>query len=258
MTQFALVLGFALVFLVLERARPGRELPQSPGWYARTLLLNGCQFGIVLLAGVAWNQWLRGWSLFEIGEWPSVVQGLTGWFIGTFVFYWWHRGRHKVDLFWRVFHQVHHSASRIEVLTSFYKHPLEMAANSILSGAIMFPLLGASTEGAAWFNVFAAVGEYFYHANLRTPHWFGYLIQRPEHHSIHHQDGVHDFNYGDITWWDRLFGTFKDTSEFAPRCGFSAAWRRTWAACSRFALTMSEPNTGRKEKSPCCCFLRLS
>jgi sterol desaturase/sphingolipid hydroxylase (fatty acid hydroxylase superfamily) len=64
------------------------------------------------------------------------------------------------------------------------------------------------------------VGEYFYHSNLRTPHWVGYFLQRPEHHSIHHQLDLHRFNYGDITWWDRLFGTFRDTDHFAKRCGF--------------------------------------
>jgi sterol desaturase/sphingolipid hydroxylase (fatty acid hydroxylase superfamily) len=151
---------------------------------------------------------------------PSLAQGGIGWFVGTFVFYWWHRARHNVDFLWRLFHQIHHSPSRIEVVTSFYKHPLEMTADSIVCMLIMFPLLGASIQGAAWFNVFAAVGECFYHANLHTPPWFGWFIQRPEHHSIHHQLGVHGFNYGDITWWDRLFGTFKETNEFAARCGF--------------------------------------
>jgi len=105
-------------------------------------------------------------------------------------------------------------------LTSFYKHPLEIASNSIIISFVLFVLLGASTEAAIWFNIFAATGELFYHANLRTPHWVGYFMQRPEHHSIHHQFDVHDFNYGDITWWDRLFGTFRDTTGFADRCGF--------------------------------------
>jgi len=62
--------------------------------------------------------------------------------------------------------------------------------------------------------------EMFYHSNLRTAHWVGYFLQRPEHHSIHHEIDIHDFNYGDITWWDRLFGTFRDTDKFASRCGF--------------------------------------
>lgn len=48
----------------------------------------------------------------------------------------------------------------------------------------------------------------FQHANLRTPRWLGYFIQRPESHAIHHQRGVHAFNYADLPLWDMVFGTF--------------------------------------------------
>jgi sterol desaturase/sphingolipid hydroxylase (fatty acid hydroxylase superfamily) len=224
MTPLILIFAIGVFFFVLERIRPGRALPSSPGWYTRALFLNLCQLGIVLLAGVTWSQWLQGPSLFEIGEaMPPMAQGFLAWFVGTFVFYWWHRARHSVDILWRVFHQIHHSASRIETLTAFYKHPLEIAMNSVLSTVIVFVLLGASIEAAAWFNLFAAVGEFYYHSNIRTPRWAGFFLQRPEHHSIHHQMHVHHFNYGDITWWDRLFGTFKDTESFAPACGYEGA-----------------------------------
>lgn len=221
MLQFTLIFGIAIAFFVLERILPGRELPEAPRWYLRALVLNACQLGIVVLAGHSWNRWLQSSSFLNLADHLAPpLQGLVGWFVGTFVFYWWHRARHASAILWRVCHQIHHSPSRIELLTAFYKHPIEIAANSIISSIIMFPLLGASAEGGAWFNVFAAIGEYFYHSNLRTPRWFGYFIQRPEHHSIHHQLDVHDFNYGDITWWDHLFGTFKETDEFAARCGF--------------------------------------
>src|SRR5215471_6375416 len=33
----------AVVFLALERLRPGRELPHAPGWYARAILINLAQ-----------------------------------------------------------------------------------------------------------------------------------------------------------------------------------------------------------------------
>ena len=56
--------------------------------------------------------------------------------------------------------------------------------------------------------------------NVKTPRWSGYFIQRPEQHSIHHQLDVHDYNYGDITWWDRLLGTFKDAETFVAKCGY--------------------------------------
>jgi sterol desaturase/sphingolipid hydroxylase (fatty acid hydroxylase superfamily) len=221
MIPTAIILFATVLFFIAERAFPGRELPEAPGWYARAALLNVAQLGVVLLAGVAWNRWLQRSSLLHISRMmPSCLAGLLCWFVGTFVFYWWHRARHHFESLWRVFHQVHHSPARIEMLTSFYKHPLEILVDSVLASTLMFCLLGASPEASAWFNVFAVLGEYFYHSNLRTPHWMGYFLQRPEHHSIHHQLDVHGFNYGDITWWDRLFGTFRDTDDFAAACGF--------------------------------------
>lgn len=221
MIPLAIIVAATLLFFVLERRIPGRQLPEAPGWYARAAFLNTCQVASVILIGLAWKQWAERWSLFHISSaMPSLSQGFLGWFIGTFFFYWWHRARHDSDFLWRVFHQVHHSPARIELLTSFYKHPVEIVADSMLSSAIMFVFLGASPEAGAWFNVFAVLGEYFYHSNLRTPHWMGYFLQRPEHHSIHHELDVHAYNYGDITWWDRLFGTFKETDEFAGQCGF--------------------------------------
>lgn len=213
------VLGF--VFLIAERIAPGRTLPHSAGWYGRAIFLNGVQLGVVLVGGITWSVWLQGPTLFSLSALPSpLIQGFVCWFTGTFFFYWWHRARHESSFLWQALHQIHHSAGRIETITAFYKHPLEITINSILSTAIVFPLLGASVEAAPWYSFFAAAGEFYYHANLRTPRWAGYFLQRPEHHSIHHQLDVHDFNYGDITWWDRLFGSFRDVDEFAPRCGF--------------------------------------
>ncbi len=227
MIPLALILAATILFFVAERILPGRELPEAPGWYLRAAFLNLCQVGMVLLAGVAWDRWFQAWSLFHIAKaMLPVLQGFAGWFIGTFVFYWWHRARHDVKFLWRVFHQVHHSPSRIEILTAFYKHPVEIAADSMLANALMYVFLGASPAAGAWFSVFAVLGEYFYHSNLRTPHWVGYFLQRPEHHSVHHQLDLHSFNYGDITWWDRLFGTFREAEDFAPQCGFPAGHER--------------------------------
>ncbi|MEW6133238.1 MAG: sterol desaturase family protein [Pseudomonadota bacterium] len=215
------VIAAAALFFAAERMFPGRALPNSKGWYARAILLNLCQFGVVMLAGMTWEAWLQGLSVLDISRsLPAPAQGLLAWFLGTFVFYWWHRARHESNLLWQSLHQIHHSASRIEILTAFYKHPVEMMSNSIIISLVLFSFLGASLEAAAWFNLFAAMGELFYHSNLKTPHWVGYVMQRPEHHSIHHEFDVHRYNFGDITWWDRLFGTFKDTDAFSARCGF--------------------------------------
>jgi sterol desaturase/sphingolipid hydroxylase (fatty acid hydroxylase superfamily) len=209
-----------IVFLLLERATPGRQLPQARGWYARALAITAAQVGITLLTYRIWPRVFGESSLFALHRLHApLAEGFIAWFVGTFIFYWWHRVRH-LDGFWHVFHQVHHSPSRIETITAFYKHPIEIAADAILSATVIYGLLGCSVEGAFWYNFFAATGEYFYHVNLSTPAWLRYVIQTPELHSIHHEYDSHAYNYGDITLWDRLFGTYRDTCEFVPRCGF--------------------------------------
>jgi sterol desaturase/sphingolipid hydroxylase (fatty acid hydroxylase superfamily) len=211
-----------LIFLVLERLFPGRELPPVKGWYFRALLINFTQLGITLLTMNLWKEVFGLNSIFDLATLNlPVAEGFIGWLIGTFVFYWWHRIRH-LDGFWLAFHQVHHSPSRIETVTSFYKHPLEILADAILSAAILYPLLGCSVAGAYWYAFFAATGEYFYHANIKTYGWMRYIIQTPELHSIHHQFDHHRHNFSDLPIWDRLFGTYRDTTQFTDRCGFPA------------------------------------
>ena len=208
------------IFLIWERVFPGRQLPNSKGWYIRSIAINLIQLGITLVTGKLWLSVLSGGSLINLTHIGSpILQGFVGWFIGTFVFYWWHRLRHA-NGFWVTFHQIHHSASRIEILTSFYKHPLEIFINSFITALILFPILGCSLLGSIWYNLFAATGEYFYHANVKTPQWLRYFIQTPELHSIHHELDVHKYNFSDIPIWDRIFGTYKDTTEFTKRCGF--------------------------------------
>ena len=65
------------------------------------------------------------------------------------------------------------------------------------------------------------IAELFYHWNIKTPYWIGFLIQRPESHCIHHQRNKHSNNYSDLPLWDMLFGTFHNprAKEFA--CGFA-------------------------------------
>lgn len=215
-----LIIVSTFVFLVLERVFPGRELPHSQGWYPRAILVNLAQLLITLTTARMWIGIYGDVSIFKLANLHiPFLEGLVGWFIGTFFFYWWHRLRHAKG-WWIAFHQIHHSPSRIELMTSFYKHPIEILCDSILSAVLLYPLLGCSLLGAFWYNFFAGTGEYFYHANIKTPRWLRYVIQTPELHSVHHQFDVHQYNFSDIPLWDRFFGTYKDATEFSESCGF--------------------------------------
>jgi sterol desaturase/sphingolipid hydroxylase (fatty acid hydroxylase superfamily) len=216
-----LIFAVFVFCMVLERVIPGWKLPTVKTWPVRVVLVNGIQLGIVVLAGVTWEQWLSSWSVFSLSD-PlgSVVGGMFAYFIATFVFYWWHRWRHEVKFLWLVFHQIHHSPQRIEVITSFYKHPGEMLINSIIGSLLVYSLLGLSLEAGAVYTACTALGEFFYHTNITTPRWIGYVFQRPEMHRIHHQYNRHKNNYGDIVWWDMLFGTYENPKRFTATCGF--------------------------------------
>ncbi|MBK7842676.1 MAG: sterol desaturase family protein [Bdellovibrionales bacterium] len=215
-----MIIGFSC--FVVERSFPGWKLPRVKTWAFRVLLLNVAQLGVILLAGISWEKWLNGWSLVQLGSFGLLVwfEGFIAYFLATFIFYWWHRYRHESPVLWRLFHQIHHSPQRIEVITSFYKHPIEMVINSILGSLIVFAILGLSLEGAAYYTFFTAIGEFFYHTNVNTPQWLGYIFQRPEMHRYHHEYQQHKSNYGDIVWWDILFGTYRNPVKFESTCGF--------------------------------------
>jgi sterol desaturase/sphingolipid hydroxylase (fatty acid hydroxylase superfamily) len=215
-----ILIVFAFCFL-LERAVPGWPLPQVRTWPLRVLLINGVQLGVILLAGLTWERWLASVSVFHLSQHVSpAVGGLIAYFIATFVFYWWHRWRHEHDFLWRGFHQIHHSPQRLEVITSFYKHPGEMIVNSIIGSLLVYTFLGLSLEAGAIYTLCTALGEFFYHTNVKTPRWVGFFFQRPEMHRIHHQHNRHRNNYGDITWWDMLFGTYENPKGWVHTCGF--------------------------------------
>jgi sterol desaturase/sphingolipid hydroxylase (fatty acid hydroxylase superfamily) len=214
------LLGLCLIFL--ERVFPDRVLTHVKGWWTRVIVINIMQFGIVLLGMFSWDVWFKSHQWYVLEGLPPFVLGFFGYVVITFVFYWWHRVRHDSYFLWVSFHQLHHSASRLETITSFYKHPLEIVVNSLLMGTLSYMLLGLNVEAVAWTILYSSMGEYIYHMNIKTPHWMGYFFQRPEMHKIHHKEGVHYNNFSDLPIWDMLFGTYENPKENrTDACGFS-------------------------------------
>ncbi len=215
------IIGIGIFLIVLEGIIPDQKLPEVKGWWLRVIILNLLQLGVLFLGKVTWDNWFEGTSVFHISSFCNEpLAGFIGYFVITFFYYWWHRWRHTVNFLWLTMHQVHHSPQRIETITSFYKHPLEIICNSILIGSINFLILGLTIDAAAWALLFASLGEYFYHMNIKTPHWLGYIFQRPEMHRIHHEHNKHYSNFSDFPIWDMLFGTFKNPKVMDHKCGF--------------------------------------
>ncbi len=217
------VLVVAVLMIGVECFAPGRGWPAVTGWWARAIALNTVQITAVFVAGVAWDRWMLGRSVWNADALGTTWAALIGYLVITFIYYWWHRWRHEVPALWRLFHQVHHSPQRIEVITSFYKHPAEIVFNSMLSSAILYMLVGLGPKSAALAITFTGLAELVYHWNVKTPYWLGFIFQRPESHCVHHQEDWHRQNFSDLPLWDMMFGTFHNPREFSRSCGFGPA-----------------------------------
>lgn len=218
-----LVYTIAGILLVVERVSPAHKTASSKSWYLRAVAINALQFGIFIVFDQIWTHYAAAWSVFDLaGEMHPAASALLAYFIFTFVVYWWHRLRHQSAFFWRVFHQLHHSPQRIETLTAYYIHPLDMLVDLLISNSIVFLLLGLDLESAAWYTLITGTAGFLIHANIHLPRWVGYVFQTPEMHRLHHKSGHHAQNYSDIVWWDMLFGTYCNPKQKIEHCGFSA------------------------------------
>ena len=209
----------ALSLLAWERLAPAHPLPAVRGWHARALALNLAVAPLMVLAGMTWEPWLRDHAWLDARALPAPVAGLLGYLVFQLALYGWHRAKHAHDRLWRWLHQIHHSPQRIEVLTTHYAHPIEFGIGLALAGLVLYGGLGLSPAAFAWFALFETTTDLLQHANVRTPRWLGYALQRPEMHRLHHERGVHAGNYG-LPLWDALFGTWRNPRAIDVECGF--------------------------------------
>ena len=167
-----------------------------------------------------WSTILGDYHLFDLsglGTWTGAVVGVV---VYEFVHYWYHRAAHEFDWLWRAGHQMHHSAESLDAFGAYYLHPLDTFNFTTVASLVFVPLLGLTVEATVVGGLFVTFNAMFQHLSIQTPRWLGYIIQRPESHSVHHARGIHRYNYSDLPLWDIVFGTFRNPKEFQAEHGF--------------------------------------
>lgn len=131
-----------------------------------------------------------------------------------FLWYWYHRLAHEINLFWAV-HVVHHQSedynytvsARITVLQAFVR---------TLFWAVL-PLLGFPASMITVMLLIHGIYPFFIHTRLIGKLGIlEYILVTPSHHRVHHASNEKylDKNYGDVfIIWDKLFGTFQKEEE---------------------------------------------
>ncbi|MES2796645.1 MAG: sterol desaturase family protein [Bacteroidota bacterium] len=133
-----------------------------------------------------------------------------------FLWYWYHRFGHEINLFWG-FHVVHHTseefnytaATRITFFQSFVR---------TLFWAIL-PIIGFPAEMITTILLIHGTYPFFTHTQtIGKLGWLEYIIVTPSHHRVHHanNEAYLDKNFGDIfIFWDKIFGTYAEEKEEA-------------------------------------------
>lgn len=216
------------VLMAFERFAPARWQPALPAW--RTVGFGF--FALYAAIGFFLPQALPA-AWFEASLLPGATLGVAGGTVAgylavTLAGYAWHRAAHASPWLWRLFHQMHHAPNRLDVASAAVFHPSEMAFYTLMPLAVTTFVLGLDPVAAGLVGLLGMFNAVFQHANIATPRWLTWFMQRPEAHSIHHAEHAH--NYSDFPLWDRLFGTYREGVGFRPHAGFAPeASRRWWA-----------------------------
>lgn len=218
------------VMVVFEQFGTGRRWPEIRGWQQTGVHCFVMLGTINALVSAALNRVFPDIHLLD-GSRLGVAGGtLAGYALLSWGNAVMHRAYHRNDWLWRYVHQAHHAPHRLDVAGVMYQTPWEGLGDAVLFVVVTVFVLGLDPVASMLCAYIGAFYGMFQHFNIRTPPWLGWFIQRPEAHSLHHQRGVHAWNYSDLPLWDMLWGTFRNPREFVDgELGFGPDTPGMWA-----------------------------
>lgn len=214
------ILSIYGALMLWEGIFPGRTLPVVKYWRLKGLVAFFVFFFLSSYLPMFINPYLDPYRLLDLTDlgtgWGALIAVLLYEF-GVFV---WHYLMHRSNFLWKTFHQMHHSAERLDTYGAFFFSPMDMIGWTVL-GSICFSLIaGLSPQAITIMLLVTNFFSIFQHANIKTPQWLGYIVQRPESHTYHHARGIHKMNYSDLPLFDIIFGTFQNPKDFEHETGF--------------------------------------
>ncbi|MEK6478735.1 sterol desaturase family protein [Catalinimonas sp. 4WD22] len=215
-----IILAFYGGLMLWEALFPGKTLPKVKNWKLRGLSSFAFFFYLSSYLPLLVDPWLAPYQLIDLSALGTVSGGLLGILLYELGVFAWHYSLHHSNFLWRSFHQMHHSAERMDTYGAFYFSPLDMIGFTMLGSVCFTLLVGLSPQAITMVLLVTTFLGMFQHANIKTPRWLGYIVQRPESHAYHHARGIHKCNYSDVALFDIIFGTFHNPQSFEHDTGF--------------------------------------
>jgi sterol desaturase/sphingolipid hydroxylase (fatty acid hydroxylase superfamily) len=215
-----IVFGIYALLMAWEAIFPARTLPKMKYWKIRGMASFALFFFLSSYLPILWDTQLSAYQLFDLTTLGTGWGAFTGIMVYELGVYGWHRAMHANNTLWKIFHQMHHSAERLDSFGAFYFSPLDMIGFTFLGSICLVVIAGFTAEATTLIILGTTFLSIFQHSNIKTPRWIGYVIQRPEAHAIHHARDIHAYNYSDISLFDILFGTFRNPKGYNHESGF--------------------------------------
>ena len=157
--------------------------------------------------------WLHQFAPWQI---PTTWYSMLGLLIlSDFIFYWFHRTGHRVNIFWAA-HMPHHSSEEMNlsvgIRASFTQRLFQFAFFDWV-----LVLVGFTPEQVYAVAAVHLLLAYWHHTRLiGRMGWIEKFFVTPSHHRVHH--GVNpqyiDKNYSEfLIIWDKLFGSYEEEQE---------------------------------------------
>ncbi|MEO1051759.1 MAG: sterol desaturase family protein [Bacteroidota bacterium] len=215
------ILGLYVALYLWETFFPrNRHMPKIRYATLRGIVAMFVFFMLGTYLPIFTDGFLAQYQLIDLSGLHLALQTAIGLMVYQLALYFWHRGMHRSNILWRMFHQMHHSSERIDIPSTFYFSPVDMIGFTLLGSLVFALVIGLSAPAITVVILSLNFLSIFQHANISTPSWLGYVIQRPEQHAVHHERGVHQYNYSDFPIYDLIFGTFQNPKDFQKSNGF--------------------------------------
>jgi len=219
--------GIFAVMAIWELIAPRRALTVSRAirWANNLGLVFLNSFIVRLIfpaaaVGVAAFAVENGWGLLNYYQLPFAVSVVISVIAMDFIIYLQHVLVHAVPVLWRL-HRVHHADLDYDVTTGARFHTLEIIISMLIKFATIV-VLGPPIVAVIIFEIMLNATAMFNHSNIGLPkgldNFLRLFLVTPDMHRVHHsvEDDEANSNFGfSLTWWDRLFGTYRAQ----PRAG---------------------------------------
>lgn len=221
---FAMPAFFLFVFLEYKAA----QRKKKPELFKYESSISNVSIGIaerlinLFVAATFYQIYYWVYDNFAIFNIPNNWMIWVGLILATdFVWYWYHRLGHEVNIFWAA-HIVHHHSEEFNFTAAARITTIQAI---IRTGFwCLLPLAGFHPNLVITMLLVHGSYSFFTHTQIiGRVKWLEYVFITPSLHGVHHasDEKYLDKNYGDMfVFWDKLFGTFQVEEEH-PKYGLT-------------------------------------